>query len=171
LVHDADVVYCSSFSKTLAAGLRVGWVVPGKYLHKASGLKLSSIIASPGLNQLILAEFLSSGSYGRHLRKLRMALKANMMMMAQSLALNLPAGCRITSPNGGFLVWVRLDDEQDGLAVYEKSLREGVTIMPGRLCATGDRYRNYFRLSCGFPWTPRLEEGLRKVGDVIKGKA
>jgi DNA-binding transcriptional MocR family regulator len=171
LVHDADVVYCSSFSKTLAAGLRVGWVVPGKHLQKASGLKLSSIIASPGLNQLILAEFLSSGSYGRHLRKLRMALKANMMMMAQALALNLPAGCRITSPNGGFLVWVRLDDEQDGLAVYEASLREGVTIMPGRLCATGDRYRNYFRLSCGFPWTPRLEEGLRKVGEVIKGQA
>jgi DNA-binding transcriptional MocR family regulator len=82
LVHDADVVYCSSFSKTLAAGLRVGWVVPGRHLQKASGLKLSSIIASPGLNQLILAEFLSSGSYGRHLRKLRLALKANMMLMA-----------------------------------------------------------------------------------------
>jgi DNA-binding transcriptional MocR family regulator len=66
------------------------------------------------------------------------------------------------------LVWVRLADDQDGLAVYEASLREGVTIMPGRLCATGDRYRSYFRLSCGFSWTPRLEDGLRRVGAVIK---
>jgi DNA-binding transcriptional MocR family regulator len=168
LVHDADIVYCSSFSKTLCAGLRVGWVVPGRHLPKASGLKLSSILASPGLNQLILADFLASGSYGRHLRRLRLALKNNMMQMARALAQSLPPGCRITSPNGGFLVWVRLADDRDGLAMYEASLREGVTIMPGRLSATSDRYRSYFRLSCGFPWTPKLEEGLRRVGDVIR---
>jgi DNA-binding transcriptional MocR family regulator len=165
------VVYCSSLSKTLAAGLRIGWMIPGRHLQQASGLKLGGIIASPGLNQLVLAEFLANGSYGRHIRRVRLSVKAQMAALVRALGQHLPPGCRITSPEGGFLIWIRLDHERNALAVYEASLRQGVTVMPGHLCAIDDRYRSYLRISCGFPWTPRLEQGLARVGAAIRSAA
>lgn len=167
LVHDADIIYCSSMSKTLAAGLRIGWLIPGQHIREASALKLGSIIASPGLNQLVLAEFLAAGSYTRHLRKLRLALKTQMSAMIRALGQILPAGCYMTSPEGGFLIWIMLDGKRDALAVYEESLRLGVAVMPGNLCATDDRYRSHLRISCGFPWSSRVEQGIRRVGTAI----
>jgi DNA-binding transcriptional MocR family regulator len=95
------VLYCSSFSKTLSPGLRVGWMLPGMFKEKVKRLKLNTSVASPALNQQMVAEFLKSGGYDRHLRRLSTALKNQMSNMAMAIAKYFPPETKITAPRGG----------------------------------------------------------------------
>lgn len=163
----ADVVYCSSFSKNLAPGLRVGWVLPGRHLDKVRRLKLSSTITSPAMNQLVVAEFLESGSFDRHLRRLRTQLKTQMGAVLARLAVGLPPDARVTSPRGGFLLWVALERELDSLQLYEQARQVGVSVLPGALCAVDAKHRSCFRLSCGHPFSERMAQGIDRLTKLV----
>jgi DNA-binding transcriptional MocR family regulator len=165
-----DVFYCSSFSKTLAAGLRVGFLVNRTHRAALARAKLSSTISSPIFNQRVLAGFLASGAYDRHLRKLRDALRRQVAAATQSIARNFPSGVEVTAPGGGFFLWVRLPGRRSGLAVYERAVEEGVAILPGHVCAIDDRYADYIRLSCGHPWSEALERGMCRLGEIIRAQ-
>ncbi|MBF0309024.1 MAG: PLP-dependent aminotransferase family protein [Magnetococcales bacterium] len=161
------VLYCSSLSKTLAPGLRVGWTMPGRFFQRVVRLRTGSVISSPPLMQQVTADLLESGFYDRHLRRLRMELSNNLRRLSAAVARSFPPGTRMTHPTGGFLLWVELPDGVDGMAVYEEALRQGVAILPGSLCSPSRRYRNCLRLSGGHPWSNELEEGVKRLGEVI----
>lgn len=162
---DCDVIYCSSFSKTLAPGLRIGFIIPFRHLERVKRLKLSGTIASPALNQLVVAEFLKSGAYGRHLRGLRGRLKKQVTTLRQALAQHLPEGSEVTSPDGGFLLWVRLPPSVNTLALYAEMKRRRVSVLPGPLCAVDEKYANYLRISAGHPWRKQLDRAVRILGE------
>ncbi len=164
--HD-NVLYCSSFSKTLAPGLRVGWTLPGKFAGKVKRLKLNSALMSPTLNHLIIADFLKSGSYDRHLRKLRNALKNQMRQTSLAIARHFPDGTMVTSPSGGFMLWVELDRSIDSFEVYQEALRHNISVIPGVICSNSNKYSHFIRISCGLPWSEKLQQGVIRIGEII----
>lgn len=161
------VLYCSSFSKTLAPGLRIGWTMPGVFKSAVRQLKLNHTVASPPLIQYALAEFLRGGAYDRHLRKLRTDLKNQVSNMATAIARYFPKDTRITAPKGGFALWVELNPKVDCLEVYREAQRRGIAILPGIMCSTTLKFNHFIRLNCGFPWSESIEQGVRTLGRIV----
>jgi DNA-binding transcriptional MocR family regulator len=162
------VMLCSSFSKTLAPGFRMGWVAPGRYYAQIERLKFISSVGNPEVLQLTIAEFLENGGYDRHLRWLRRELAERVESTKRAVCEHFPEGTRVTNPNGGFVVWVELPPGTDSLALYESAMREGISIAPGPMFSASDRYRNCVRLNCGCSWTPVVERALARVGEIAK---
>jgi DNA-binding transcriptional MocR family regulator len=166
---NGSVLYCSSFSKTIAPGMRIGYTLPGVFKAAVKQLKLNHAVASPPVLQYGLAEFLRGGAYDRHLRKLRTALKNQVSNMATAIARYFPQDTRITAPKGGFTLWVELNPKVDSLAVYRQAQRHRIAILPGIMCSTTPKFNHFIRLSCGFPWSEAIEEGVRKLGKIVHG--
>jgi len=162
------VLYCSSFSKTLAPGYRVGWIAPGRYLDRVQRLKSVFSLATASPTQLAVAEFLTSGGYDHHLRAMRRTYAAQLAHVRAAIARWFPAGTRLTRPDGGFVVWVELPPGVDGLALHEQALQEGIAVAPGTLFTMGAGFRNCIRVSAAF-WSERIREGLRTVGKIACG--
>ncbi len=162
------VIYCSSFSKTLAPGLRVGFTLPGKFMDKVARLKVNTTLTAPTLNQRILSDFLETGSYERHLRRLRGALQNQMRRSMQAIARYFPKGTRVTSPEGGFMLWAELPQRVNSHDIFRKALASKISIVPGLICSNSSRYRNFLRISCGIPWSERLDKGFRTLGRIIE---
>ena len=162
------VLHCASFSKTLSPGLRVRWTLPGRFADRVKRLKMNSTIASPTLNQQVVAQFLKTGAFDRHLRSLRTALKNQISNTGLAIARHFPQGTRITAPQGGLTLWVELDKRVDGLRVFQEARRRKISIFPGIICSTTGRYRNFIRISCGYPWNDTIENGIVTLANIIK---
>lgn len=164
------VLLCSSVSKTLAPGLRIGWTVAGAHRDAIELLKFGSSVATASAPQLALASFLESGGFDRHLRRLRGHHRELVQRMVGAVAEHMPEGTAVTRPAGGHVIWVELPEQADALWLYEDALAEGISIAPGPLFSPGGRYRNCFRLNCAVTWTPRVEDALRRLGGLVKAQ-
>jgi DNA-binding transcriptional MocR family regulator len=164
------VLLCSSFSKTLAPGYRVGWTAPGKFKAQVESLKFMNTFASATLPQLAIAEFLHSGGYERYLRKIRRALAGRVQQMSHAISRYFPDGTRLTRPLGGYVLWVELPRSVDSFELYRNALRQRIMIIPGPIFSANRKYRNFIRLSCSQPWSDRVEHAVRALGSLI-GKA
>jgi DNA-binding transcriptional MocR family regulator len=159
------VMLCSSFSKTLAPGYRVGWVVPGRFQEKIERLKAVSNIATATLPQLAIAEFLATGGYDHYLRKIRAIYNRQTSLMAQAVSEYFPKGTRISNPSGGFVLWVELPEQVDSIKLYELALKAGITIAPGLIFSASRKYRNFIRLNAAY-WSDRIDRALADVGGI-----
>jgi DNA-binding transcriptional MocR family regulator len=167
--EEGNVLWCSSVSKTLAPGYRVGWVAPGKYIDKVKRLKLYHSITSPTAQQAAIGSFLATGRYEHHLRKLRQTLHANSLKFTQAIGEYFPAGIKMTNPQGGFILWIELDKKVDTYQLYQEAMLHKISIAPGTMFTLQDRYQNCMRLSYGMQWTPEVERALKKLGGMVKG--
>ncbi|WP_136806602.1 PLP-dependent aminotransferase family protein [Desulfosediminicola flagellatus] len=161
------VLYCSSFTKSLAPDLRVGWTIPGRFKEKVKRIKFNSTVVNSQLNQVVAARFLATGAYERHLRKMRNSLKKQAANMVMAVARYFPEGTRVSAPQGGICLWVELDKGIDSLELFERASKENIAIVPGNLCSVTDRFSHCIRLNCGYPWSERFEEGVRKLGVMV----
>jgi DNA-binding transcriptional MocR family regulator len=168
--EEGNVLWCSSISKTLAPGYRVGWVAPGKYLEKVKRLKLYHSITTATPQQAAIAHFLGSGRYENHLRKLRQTLHANNLHYIRAIGEYFPEGVKVTNPRGGFILWVELDRNIDTYQLYRRALQHKISITPGTIFSLQDRYKNCMRLSYGMPWTPEIDGALKKLGMLVREK-
>lgn len=162
------VLLCGSFSKTLAPGYRIGWAAPGRFLPELHRLKHTSSLGNPAVTQLALAEFLATGGYERHLRRLRRAYADHMERMTQAIAAQFPPGTFLTHPRGGQVLWLQLPPGRDALVLHRQALAVGISIAPGPLFSAGQRYRNCIRLNFANPWSERLEQALATLADLVK---
>jgi DNA-binding transcriptional MocR family regulator len=163
------VMTCSSFSKTLAAGFRIGWVIPGKrFKEKILRLKAGTTVATASWDQYIIAHFLSEGAYERHLRKLRTAVKNQLIRTALAIQKYFPENTRLSIPKGGALLWVQLPSGADGLALYQKALAHKISILPGVVCSADGQFTEYIRIGCGHPFTDMIEKGIQTLGRLVK---
>ncbi len=167
--EEGNVLWCSSISKTLAPGYRVGWVAPGKYIDKIKRLKLYHSITSATAQQAAIASFLATGRYEYHLRKLRQTLHANSLLFTQAIGEYFPSGIKMTNPKGGFILWMELDKKIDAYHLYQEAMLNKISIAPGTMFSLQDRYQNCVRLSYGMQWTPQVERSLKKLGSLVKG--
>ena len=162
------VLTCSSFSKTLAPGLRIGWIIPGKrYKEKIQRLKAGITVSTSTLDQYLVMQFLASGAYERHLRSLRTALKKQAIRTALAVKEYFPPDTRLAVPKGGSFLWIQLNPSVDGLKVYHKALEHHISIIPGIVCSNSRQFKNYIQISFGAPFTPRIEKGIETLGAII----
>ena len=155
---------CGSFSKTAAPGYRIGWLVAGRYQDAIRRLKRSISCSSGLLQQLTLAEFLSSGDYDRYVKSLRQVLHQNAERMSACIARHFPDGTRTSDPVGGSVIWIELPGGINAENLFEEALAAGISIAPGPIFSPCNRYQNFVRLSFGHPWSDRLDASIRWLG-------
>jgi len=165
--EDSHVMLVNSVSKTLAPGYRVGWIAGGRWHDQIVRIKYSQTLACPTLPGMAVAEFLASGGYDRHLRRLRATLAANVERYRDAIAAAFPEGTRVSSPRGGFVLWVELPPGIDALALYEQALRRRIVVAPGPLFSARQRFSNFIRISAGHPWSDRIADTIKTLGRLI----
>ncbi len=162
-----NVMLCSSFSKCLSPALRIGFVAAGRYRARIALQKTITSGATNPVTQHVLAEYLESGAYERHMRGLRRTYERQVEAMRASVARHLPAATRLTAPQGGFVLWVELPEEVDTTALHDRAIAAGVGYVPGELFSASGMYRNCLRLNCGNPHTPEIEDAVRRLGALV----
>lgn len=165
---DGRVILCGSVSKTLAAGYRIGWIVPGRYRERVERLKFAHTLATPTILQMAVAEYLDRGGYDRHLRTLRVKFAAQVQRFREEVAAYFPEGTRTSEPQGGFVLWVELPTAVDALTLQAEALDEGIAIAPGPVFSARERFTSCIRLSCGFPWSERIATAMQKLGALAQ---
>lgn len=158
------VLYCSSFSKCLAPGYRVGWAMAGRFSHEVHKLKMMSSLATSVPSQLAIAEYLEEGGYDRHLRQLRHALADSLAQLRELVLRHFPKGTRVSRPDGGYFLWVHMPDQVDTLVLHRQALAHGISIAPGVLFSADQRFRSAMRLNGGHPSDARLTQAVRWLG-------
>jgi len=164
--RSGNVILCSSFTKTVAPGFRVGWIAPGRLFQQVAMLKFISSVATPELPQAGIAEFMANGGYDHHLRRLRASFAHQVQQTSQAIAEYFPGGTKITRPAGGFVLWVELPARVDALELFRRAREERISIAPGPMFTTTKRYRNCIRVGCGHLWSTKLEMGLMQLGKL-----
>lgn len=168
LDREGNTIYCSSFSKTVAPGYRIGWIATGRHMQKVLEHKFASTLCSPALAQAAFADFLSSGGYDSHLRRIRRVFSDNIDQMMRAIDRTFPAGTKVSRPAGGFVLWVELPRRIDSHRLFDEALRQGICFAPGDVFSAGGRYANCLRLSCGHHWDRRIEAGLTTIGAIAR---
>jgi DNA-binding transcriptional MocR family regulator len=166
-----NVILCSSSTKSLAPGLRVGWMAGGRFQREVEMLKFISSIATPELPQLTIAEFIANGGYDHHLRRMRAAFQRQVQHTTEAVAEHFPDGCKLTQPAGGFVLWVELPPQVDAVRLFRLAREQHIAIAPGPMFTNTTRYRNFIRLNCGHLWTRRLELAVAQLGQLARQMA
>ncbi len=164
--REGGVLLCSSFSKTIAPGYRVGWLAPGRFLEKALEIKATTNVSCVAPTQMAIARYLRETLYDRHLKKLRVAMKEQMGKMRTEIGLSFPEGTKVTNPKGGSVLWVELPEGKDGVELFFKARAEGIGIVPGIVFSPQDVFSNYIRLSSGALWSDEIQAGVRRLGEL-----
>ncbi|MFC7298640.1 PLP-dependent aminotransferase family protein [Herminiimonas aquatilis] len=161
------VMHCSSFSKCLAPGYRVGWAVPGRYTRAVARHKLTTTLAASAPAQAALAAYLEKGGYDRHLRQLRHTLAVQQTQFMAAIARYFPEGTQATRPKGGYFLWVELPNNVDALRLHRQALAQGISIAPGPIFSAHHGFSNCIRLNYGHTWDARTEAALASLGQLV----
>ncbi|MEJ1381707.1 MAG: PLP-dependent aminotransferase family protein [Candidatus Sedimenticola sp. (ex Thyasira tokunagai)] len=165
---EGRVILCSSFSKSLAPGLRVGWVAPGRYQQDVIQMKYVSSMSTSTLPQLAIAEFIASGGYDRHVRKMRSNYRRGRDHMLGWIERYFPKGTRVTCPEGGYLLWLELPGVIDTQVLFDQAMERGVGIAFGNLFTASDKYKNNIRLSYANTPYEKIEAAMQVLGELAK---
>ncbi len=163
-----NVLLCSSFSKTLAPGYRIGWVYNEKYREQLLYQKFLANISTASLPQLALAEFLTRGGYSRSLRFQTPIYRQRMERLRQWIYQYFPEGTRVSQPAGGFVCWVELPSAVDCLALYQRAMARRIAISPGVLFCARGQYRHHIRMSCGAVEGEQMRVAVQILGDMAR---
>ncbi len=162
------VLHCSSFSKTLGAGFRIGWVYAGKYSDQIQHLQLMSTISANTLIQNALVEFLPSHHYEKHLRLLRRTLEKNKRYFYQYLKHHLAGYAQIYYYPHGYFLWIQLAENTNSLEIYQELLAQHISIAPSPLFNILPSHKNFIRLNCSFEWNQDIQQALDSIIRTIK---
>lgn len=163
---EVDVVWCGSFSKSLAPGWRVGWVAPGDYIEDVVKLQTTTTFAPATPTQLAVAEYLASGGFDRHLGRLRRRFSENVERISDVVLEHFPDGTTPTQPRAGHVLWVRLPATVSALELTRRAQEHGVSIAPGPLFSATGAHRSCIRLNCAVDLDARIVGGLKTVGQL-----
>ncbi len=162
-----SVLLCSSFSKTLAPGYRVGWIAPGRFYEQVLHNKMVTNMASASPTQLAMGEFLTNGGYEHHLRSIRKTYAAKVVRMAEAVGVNFPPGTRVTRPQGGFTLWCELPGRLDSVQLYAMAQKKQITVAPGTIFSTSGKYSNCLRLNAAF-WSEENRWAIEVLGKMTR---
>ncbi|WP_420391202.1 PLP-dependent aminotransferase family protein [Marinobacter sp.] len=166
-----NVIYCNSFSKTISPGLRLGWMMPGKYLAEARQQKYFSNLGTASVPQIAVAHFLEQGGYDRYLRSARQRYREATDRMRAAVGRSFPEGTAVSRPQGGFVLWVQLPGTVSGTEVFRRAREENINVAPGLMFSTTDKYDNCLRLNGANPWSERVEQAVARLGAIATAVA
>jgi DNA-binding transcriptional MocR family regulator len=165
--RDGQVMHCSSFSKSLAPGYRIGWVAAGRRAQAVARRKLTTTLNTNVPAQIGLARYLERGSFDRHLRRLRRTLAAQQEQYIALVARSFPRGTRVTRPAGGYFLWIELPPGGDALLLQRQAGSLGISIAPGPMFSASRGFGHCLRLNCGHPLEPRIDSALATLGRIV----
>jgi len=162
------VMHCSSLSKSLAPGYRIGWTLAGKFFEEVRQIKRMHNISSPTLTQAATAHFLQHGRYEYHLKNLRKALHTQCLRYIQSIISYFPADTKISRPHGGFVLWLELNKNVDVFKLRSEAMKQHISVVPGKIFSASCNFSHCLRISFGKPWNDDIDYGLKVLGDLVK---
>ncbi|HNW63504.1 MAG TPA: PLP-dependent aminotransferase family protein [Aquabacterium sp.] len=165
------VLHCSSFSKCLSPGYRVGWAAAGRFARDVQRLKMMSSLATSLPPQLAIADYLGQGAYDRHLRQLRALLADEQQRVRRLVLRHFPASTRVTQPRGGYFLWLELPPTVDALVLHHRAMAAGISSAPGVLFSADRRFTHHLRLNVGHPGDPRIDGAVRQLGEMAASMA
>jgi 2-aminoadipate transaminase len=161
-------IYLGSFSKVLAPGLRLGYLVAPPALYpKLLQAKQAADLHTPGFNQRVAHEVIRNGFLNTHLPQVRARYRAQRDAMRAALDKHLPAGCRFNVPAGGMFFWVELPDGLDAVALLPKAVEAGMAFVPGAPFYCHAPRLNTLRLSFVTVAPPLIDQGVAALGRVL----
>jgi DNA-binding transcriptional MocR family regulator len=158
------VLHCSSFSKTLAPGYRIGWAAPGRFLEAVTRQKLMASLATTLPAQLGLAKYLERGGFERHLRVLRQTFEQHRDHAIAAIGEHFPLGTRVSRPAGGYFLWIELPAGADAIALHRRAMDAGISCAPGPMFSASQGFANCLRINVGHPPVARMEAALATLG-------
>jgi 2-aminoadipate transaminase len=175
LQHDngyklGNVIYLSTFSKTLAPGLRLGWIVaPTDVISKLVQLKQGTDLHTSTFTQCVAYYVARGGFLDEHVRKLRQVYRQRRDAMLSALDEFFPPGVTWTHPAGGLFLWVTLPESMDCRSLFEVALREKVAFVPGEcFYPGGDEGRRHMRLNFSCAQPEQIREGIRRLAEAVR---
>lgn len=144
---NGNVLYCSSFAKTLGPGLRIGWIASAPYRDTLIYLKAQTNAGVGAWPQLGMAQFLARGGYARVVRKAVRSYRQRVNQVRQWILHYFPLPTRVTNPSGGFVLWVELPETVDGVELAKSAQEHGIGVAPGVLFSPRWDYRHHIRIS------------------------
>lgn len=162
------VMHCSSLSKSLAPGYRIGWVLPGKFFTEVRQQKRIQNISSPTLTQAAMGHFLQNGRYEYHLKSLRKNLHTQCLRYIQSIIEHFPPDTKVSRPQGGFVLWLELNKNIDTFELRSDAMKQRIAIVPGKLFSASCNFSNCVRISFGKPWNEDMDWGIKVLGDLVR---
>lgn len=160
------VLLCSSFSKTLAPGYRVGWMIPGKFKENIARTKYYHSLYTTSITHEAVGSFLENDRYENHLRKLRHTLHKNSLQFLRCISQYFPDDTKVTIPQGGLHLWVELNKKTDTVELYNTAMANKISIAPGRMFTLQNQYNNCLKLNCGLVWDEKVEGALKLLGKL-----
>jgi DNA-binding transcriptional MocR family regulator len=162
------VVYCSSVSKTLAPGWRLGWIEAGCFYEKLLESRVETSLAGSQVTELALADLMLQGDYDRHVRLFTQRIEQSVYAICARIRATWPIGTRLNRPTAGYLLWIELPERVNTQILQQQALKLGISICPGNMfSADGDRFRNCLRINCAMPATPLLLSRLDQLGQLV----
>ncbi len=170
LADGEQIAYCSSFSKTVAPGVRVGWfVLPAQLAAEIEALAVSTYISPPYLTQATVLEFMERGTFGPNLERVNGLLRERRDAMLDALARSMPEDASWTRPEGGYFVWVELPSGPPGAELLVEAEKAGVTFVKGTdFYAGGAGGEQAFRLAFSFVSPDEIAEGVSVLGSLVR---
>jgi len=163
------VLYVSTFSKTIAPGLRLGWIAaPEEIFSQLLILKQASDLHTSSFDQRLAHVYLTQNDQAAHLEKIRSAYGARFEVMDEALRKEMPAGFAWTRPEGGMFLWITGPAELDGMRLLERAIERKLAFVPGRSFFPGDAGNNYLRLNYSNSTPEKIREGVKRLAELCK---
>lgn len=167
-MHPDGVVHMGSFSKVLAPGLRVGYVIAPENLHrKLVQAKQAADLHTPSFTQRIVYECVKDGFLEEHIPRIRTLYGAQCRAMLEALQQHFPAAVTWNEPQGGMFIWVRLPPGLDSTAILEKAIAQNVAFVPGAPFFANEPQTNTLRLSFVTVPKAKIDEGIARLGKIL----
>jgi 2-aminoadipate transaminase len=168
-----NVLYLSTFSKTLAPGLRLGWIVaPPDVVAKLVQLKQGADLHTSTFAQVVSYEVAKDGFLDEHVKLIRKVYRERRDVMLDALKRNFPTEVKWTHPLGGLFLWVTLPAGMDCNALFQTALKENVAFVPGDCFFAGNHGNHdgsrHFRLNFSYGRPDQIREGIRRLALAIK---
>ena len=171
-IEATRTIYCGSFSKTLSPGLRVGWVCAAQPLiAQLVLLKQAADLHSSTINQMAITR-VAETVFDDHVARLRDIYGARRDRMLAALATHMPEGVEWTRPEGGMFIWLTLPAHMDAAELMARSLKsERVAFVPGQAFFADGSGANSLRLSFSLAHEAEIDEGIARLGRVLRSGA
>ncbi|WP_210366801.1 PLP-dependent aminotransferase family protein [Bacillus sp. REN3] len=165
--REGNVLYLGSLSKSLAPGLRIGWLVgPEPVIDRLADLKMQTDYGSSSLSQRVASKWLVNGFYQEHLNKIRGELRRRREVLLSALETHLGDVAEWESPAGGFFIWVKINRDIPVAVLHSKAMAKGVLLNPGRMYSSNKL--QYLRLSYANAPVDELIKGIVILETIIK---
>lgn len=162
------VLTYSSYAKTLAPGIRLGWLSSGQFMERAEQIRFSLGSSVSPLYQETVNRLIEGSSYDRHVRSFRLQLARNARFATNLLATHFPENSCVVTPLGGYNLWVKMPDTIDMKFFYEQCDKVGIRFTPGYTFSFSSAFDQYFRLVFADTFSPKKIEAIRQLGERLK---